>query len=83
MPSLKDYFDKRDESLPPPVWIYGDRIFGRIDEKIPVVGMVIREDYEDPTLVLVHLDLPVKIDGQYRFIVYVPGHTIVRLVVLE
>ena len=80
MPSLAEYFEKRDADLPPPVWVYGDRIFGKIDEKIPVVGMVIREDYEDPTLVLCHLDLPVEIDGVFKSFTWVPRHTMVRLV---
>ena len=72
MASLKDYFEKRDGKKPDPTWKYGDRMFGRIG-KVPVRGMVIREDYEDPSMVLCHLDLPVKMNGQYRWIVYIPS----------
>ena len=71
MASLADYFTNRDKNTKPK-WIYGDRVFGWVG-KIPVIGMVIREDYEDPKQVLCHLDLPIRIKGECRWIVTVPS----------
>ena len=82
MASLEKYFAERDKNKPAPVWVYGDRISGRVG-KVPVMGMVIREDYEDPTSVLCHLDLPIKVEGDYREIVYVPAKGMKRLKVME
>jgi hypothetical protein len=41
--------------------------------------MVIRENYEDSSQVLCHLDLPVKDEGEYRWVLYVPSKSIKRL----
>jgi hypothetical protein len=88
MPSLEKYFSERDADKPAPCWVYGDRISGRVG-KIPVVGMVIREDYDDPGLVLCHLDLPIKVknpetnDTTVRWIVLVPAKGMKRLKVIE
>ena len=82
MASLKDYFEKRDADKPKPKWVYGDRISGKLD-KIPVIGMVIREDYEDNSMVLCHLDLPVKEEDEYKWIVHVPSKGMKRLKVIE
>ena len=81
MASLKDYFEKRDANLPKPKWVSGDRIFGRIG-KIPVLGSVVREDYNDPNMVLCMLDLPVSIEGTVKSVVLVPSKSMKRLVVL-
>ena len=81
MASLKDYFEKRDADKPKPKWVSGDRIFGRIG-KIPVLGSVVREDYEDPKMVLCMLDLPVSIEGIVKSVVLVPSKSMKRLVVL-
>ena len=78
MASVKDYFERRDADKPKPKWVYGDRIYGKID-KIPVVGMVIREDYNDSSMVLCHLDLPVKDGDEYKYIVHVPSKGMKRL----
>lgn len=84
MPSLEKYFAERDKNKPVPVWVYGDRVSGRVG-KIPVIGMVIREDYEDPSMVLCHLDLPIKVkntetnDTTVRWIVLVPARGMKRL----
>ena len=83
MASLKDYFEKRDADKPKPKWVYGDRIYGKLDKNIPVVGMVIREDYEDSSIVLCHLDLPVKEEDEYKWIVRVPSKGMKRLKVIE
>lgn len=78
MASVKDYFENRDKDKPKAKWVYGDRISGRVG-KVPVIGMVVREDYEDPSMVLCHLDLPVEVDKSYRWIVLVPSKSIKRL----
>jgi hypothetical protein len=81
MASIKDYFEKRDAAKPKPKWVYGDRVYGKLD-KIPVVGMVIREDYVDQDQVLLHLDLPVKCkeyEDEYRWVLYVPSRGMKRL----
>ena len=79
MASLEEYFKNRDKDKPEPKWVYGDRISGKYDGTT-VVGMVIREDYNDPSLVLCHLDLPVR-DG--RIVIYVPSRGMKRLKNLE
>ena len=82
MASLEKYFKERDSHLPPPKWVYGDRVSGKIG-KMLVLGMVIREDYNDRSMVLCHLDLPVKIDGEYRWVTLVPSRGMKRLEVIE
>jgi hypothetical protein len=82
MASLEKYFAERDKDKPKPKWVYGDRVSGKLD-KIPVIGMVIRENYEDSSQVLVHLDLPVKDEGEYRWVLYVPSKGMKRLKVIE
>jgi hypothetical protein len=78
MSTLKEQFEKRDENKPKPKWVYGDRVSGRVGG-IPVVGSVIREDYIETDLVLVHLDLPIKVNDEYRNIVHVPSKGMKRL----
>jgi hypothetical protein len=78
MASLKEYFEKRDANKPKPKWVYGDRVSGKLG-KVPVLGMVIREMYDDQSQVLCHLDLPVMDDGTYKWIVYVPAKGMKRL----
>jgi hypothetical protein len=78
MASVKDYFEKRDADKPKPKWIYGDRVSGRVNN-IPVVGMVIREDYDDSSMVLCHLDLPVKNENEYKWVMRVPSKGMKRL----
>jgi hypothetical protein len=82
MASVKDYFEKRDADKPKPKWVYGDRVSGRVNN-IPVIGMVIREDYEDSSMVLCHLDLPVKDGDEYRWVVHVPSKGMKRLKEIE
>ena len=82
MASLEKYFAERDKDKPSPKWIYGDRVFGKLD-KVPVVGMVIREDYDDSSMVLCHLDLPVKDETEYKWIVRVPSRGMKRLKEIE
>jgi hypothetical protein len=82
MPSLAKYFEERDAHLPTPKWVYGDRISGVVLKDTPVMGQVIREDYNDPKQVLCHLDLPVKVDGVYKWVTLVPSRGMKRLEVL-
>jgi hypothetical protein len=82
MSTLKEQFESRETLKPKPKWVYGDRISGVVLKDTPVMGMVIREDYNDPKQVLCHLDLPVKIGDSYRWVVYVPSKSIKRLKVL-
>jgi hypothetical protein len=79
MASVKDYFEKRDAAKPKAKWVYGDRVSGVVGG-IPIVGQVIREDYIETDLVLVHLDLPIKVNDEYRNIVHVPSKGMKRLV---
>jgi hypothetical protein len=76
--TLKEQFEKRDADKPKPKWVYGDRISGKVGG-IPVVGQVIREDYVETDLVLVHLDLPINVSGEYQWIVHVPSKGMKRL----
>jgi hypothetical protein len=82
MPSVAKYFEERDANKPKPKWVYGDRVSGKVGG-IPVVGQVIREDYIETDLVLVHLDLPINVSGEYRNIVHVPSKGMKRLKELE
>jgi hypothetical protein len=83
MASLERYFAERDKDKPKAKWVYGDRIFGKVLDGVPVVGMVIREDYEDAKQVLCHLDLPVKVGDSLRSVVLVPSKTMKRLVEIK
>jgi hypothetical protein len=76
--TLKEQFEKRDADKPKPKWVYGDRVSGKVGG-IPVVGQVIREDYVETDLVLVHLDLPINVSGEYQWIVHVPSKGMKRL----
>lgn len=79
MSTLKEQFELRDAHKPKPTWVYGDRVSGKLS-KIPVVGTVIREDYHDSSLVLVHADLPiVDDDGDTRWVFLLPAKSIKRL----
>lgn len=80
--TLAEWFAKRDENKPKPKWVYGDRVSGKVG-KTPVMGMVIREDYNDPKEVLLYLDLPVKVEGEYRYIVRTLSKGLKKLVVFK
>jgi hypothetical protein len=82
MASLKEQFELRESLKPKPKWVYGDRVSGKMG-KVPVVGMVIREDYDDSSMVLCHLDLPVKDETEYKWIVHVPSKGMKRLKEIE
>ena len=78
--TLAEWFAKRDEGKPKPKWVYGDRVSGKVG-KVLVLGMVVRENYDpEEKTVLMHLDLPVKVDGEYRSVLYVPAKGMKKLV---
>lgn len=82
MSTLKEQFEARDAHKPKPKWVYGDRVSGRVGG-IPVIGQVIREDYIETDLVLVHLDLPINVNDEIKWIVHVPSKGMKRLKVME
>lgn len=73
--NYKDYFEKRDASLPKPTWVYGDRVFAKF-KSVPLVGMVIRETDSG---VMIHADIPIKIGEDIHNIISVPLKGIKRL----
>ena len=82
MSTLAEQFAKRDENNPKPKWVYGDRVSAKIGKQL-IIGMVIREQYEDQTQVLVHLDLPIKIADVFRWVLYIPAKSMKKLVVFN
>lgn len=78
MANMAEYFARRDSSLPAPKFQYGERVFAKMDDGTPVVGMVIREGYpesDNQGRILLHLDLPVIHGAEPRFIVWVSSKT--------
>jgi hypothetical protein len=63
----------------PTKWNYGDRVFAKFSE-IPLVGMVIRQTEVG---VLIHADLPLKIEDTVRNVVWCNPKTVKKLVVLQ
>lgn len=82
MSTLKEQFEKRDAHKPKPRWVYGDRVSGIVGG-IPVMGSVIREDYNETGIVLCHLDLPINVSGEIVHVVKVPAKGMKRLKVIE
>lgn len=75
--NYKDYFDSKISE--PTKYNYGDRVFSKFSG-IPLVGMVIRETEK---MVLIHADLPLKIEDEIRHIVWCPVKSVKKLVVLQ
>ena len=82
MSTLKEQFERRDAHKPKPRWVYGDRVSGIVGG-IPVIGSVIREDYNESGIVLCHLDLPINVNGELAYVVKVPAKGMKRLKVIE
>lgn len=78
--SYKDYFDRKHASLPKPKFEYGDRV-SAVYKKIPLIGMVIREqdDEDGKRVVLIHADLPIQIGKEIRHVVFTPLKTVKKL----
>ena len=75
MTTLAEQFAVRDKDIPKPKYIYGDRVFAKFSG-IPVIGMVIRETEK---MVLIHIDLPIKVDEEIRHIITVPVKGVKKL----
>ena len=72
MGNIAEYFEKNRYK---PTWFIGDRVFGYY-KKIPFIGTVgndtVVSELEGPR-VSVHLDLPIKVDKEYKtFIITKP-----------
>ena len=63
----------------PQKWNYGDRVFAKFSG-VPLIGMVIRQNDEG---VLIHADLPLRIEEGLRHVVYCVPKTVKKLVVLQ
>jgi hypothetical protein len=64
-----------------PKWIIGDRVFGRY-KKVPFVGTVGNDSLVNPDdgpRVSIHLDLPIKVDKEYKLIIFVKPKDLKRL----
>ena len=82
MPSYAEYFEKVCYK---PTWFIGDRVSGKY-KKIPFIGTVgndtLVSELEGPR-VSVFLDLPMKVDKEYRSIIIVKPKELKRLKSLE
>ena len=82
MPNYAEYFDKVCYK---PTWFIGDRVFGKY-KKIPFVGTVgndtLISEIEGPR-VTIHLDLPIKVDNDYKSFIIVKPKELKRLKSLE
>ena len=82
MGNVADYFEKIAYK---PTWFIGDRVFGKY-KKIPFVGTVgndtLVSEIEGPR-VSVHLDLPMKVDKEYKTLIIVKPKELKRLMSLE
>jgi hypothetical protein len=70
MASLTDYFAKKAYQ---PKYFIGDRVFGKYD-KIPFIGTVgndtVISEIDGPRI-SIHLDLPIKVDGVVKGLLFV------------
>jgi hypothetical protein len=82
MGNQTDYFERI--GYKPKYWI-GDRVFGHY-KKIPFVGTVGNDtminEIEGPRI-SIHLDLPMKVDKEYRSVVIVKHKDIKRLILMD
>ena len=66
MASLAEWFAKQERYKPK--WEYGSRVFGHWC-KIPFIGMVVADREKDH--ILIHSDLPIKLDNKIHTIIIV------------
>jgi len=82
MGNLADYFNRIGYK---PIYFIGDRVFGHFN-KIPFVGTVGNDtqinEIEGPRI-SIHLDLPIKIDGEIRNVIIVKHKDIKKLISLD
>ena len=70
MASLTDYFSKKAYQ---PKYFIGDRVFGKFN-KIPFMGTVGNDRLISEIIgpeITIHLDLPIKIDKEYKHFIIV------------
>lgn len=70
MPNYKNYFEK---NRPKPKWFLGDRVYGKINKNL-FVGTVLNDNVVTEDMipqVSVYLDLPLKVNQQYKNIITV------------
>ncbi len=82
MSSLSEYFEKIAYK---PTWFIGDRVSGKY-KKIPFIGTVgndtLVSEIEGPR-VSVFLDLPMKVDNEYKSIIIVKPKDLKRLMSMD
>ncbi len=78
MANLAEWFEKQERYKPK--WEYGSRVFGYWN-KIPFIGMVIADREKD--YILVHSDLPIKVDGRLNNVIIVKHKDIKSLIDYE
>lgn len=82
MPNYAEYFEKVCYK---PTWLIGDRVYGKYS-KIPFVGTVgndtLVSELEGPR-VSVHLDLPMKVDKEYKTLIIVKPKDLKRLMSMD
>ena len=78
MASLSEWFAKQERYKPK--WEYGARVFGYWN-KIPFIGMVVADREKD--YILVHSDLPIKVDNKLNNIIIVKHKDIKALIDYE
>ncbi len=79
MPNYAEYFEKVCYK---PTWVIGDRVYGKFKNKILFVGTVgndtLISELEGPR-VSVFLDLPLKVDNNFKSIIIVKPKDLKRL----
>jgi hypothetical protein len=78
MPSLSEYFERTSYK---PQWFLGDRVHGRY-QGLPwqgTVGCDTLISLDQGPRVTVHLDLPLKIEGEYRTMIIVAPQDLTEL----
>lgn len=71
-----EYFADKNKDTPRPKFESGSRVFGRF-LGVPFIGTVVREQDKH---VLIHTDLPVKVNGNTHNIVTVSAKELKKLV---
>lgn len=82
MPNYAEYFEQIAYK---PTWFIGDRVFGKY-KKTPFVGTVGNDTLispEEGPRVSVHLDLPIKIDKDYKTLIIVKPKELKRLMSMD
>ena len=78
MVSLADYFAANRYKA---VYSIGDRVYGKF-KKTPFIGSVGNDTViseEQGPRVSVHLDLPIKVDGEYKSVIFVQHRDIKQI----